>query len=225
MVGTIIVGGGKSNRFGQDKISYLINGKPLIYYSIIPFIKSKFIDKIVVVLSEKNYNNLKDFLKKLTKVQDVVIGGEERKNSVIKGLECFLNKNIDKVLIHDGARPNLKIELIDKIIDRLNNFECVIPVINPKETIKMKKEDKIITLDRNSLYLTQTPQGFAFPKIYNLLIKYINHNLYDDSTVFELEGEEIDLIEGYPENIKVTYSFDILLIMDYINKNEDRYRI
>lgn len=55
MVGAIIVGGGKSSRFGEDKISYLIDDKPLIYYTALPFIKSDFINEIVVVLSKDNY--------------------------------------------------------------------------------------------------------------------------------------------------------------------------
>lgn len=225
MVGTVIVGGGKSNRFGLDKISYLIDDKPLIFYTLVPFVKSKLVDEIVVVLSKKNYSNLKDYIKNINKVKSVVIGGEERKDSVLKGLECFLNSNIDRVLIHDGARPNIKVELIDEVINRLEDSDCVIPVIKPIETIKIKKNNKLVTLDRDSLYITQTPQGFKFPKIYNLLVKYSNYKLFDDSTVFELEKEKIDLIEGYPENIKVTYSFDILFVIDFIKKNEDRYRI
>ena len=69
MVGTIIVGGGKSNRFGEDKISYLIDGKPLIYYTALPFIKSNFINEIVIVLSKDNYKKIKKYFENLKKIE------------------------------------------------------------------------------------------------------------------------------------------------------------
>jgi len=225
MVGTIIVGGGKSKRFKEDKISYLINDKPLIYYTIIPFIKSKLIDEIVIVLSKDNYVKIKKYIENLKKIKDIVIGGKERKNSVINGLECFLNSNINKVLIHDGARPIVKSEFIDDIVCKISDEKCIVPVINANETIKYKKREKIKTLNRDFLYIAQTPQGFPFPKIYYLLKKYENKKLYDDSMVFELEGEKVELSEGDPSNIKVTYSNDIVEVINYIKENENRYRI
>jgi 2-C-methyl-D-erythritol 4-phosphate cytidylyltransferase len=225
MVGTIIVGGGKSKRFKEDKISYLINDKPLIYYTIIPFIKSKLIDEIVIVLSKDNYVKIKKYIENLKKIKDIVIGGKERKNSVINGLECFLNSNINKVLIHDGARPIVKSEFIDDIVCKISDEKCIVPVINANETIKYKKREKIKTLNRDFLYIAQTPQGFPFPKIYHLLKKYENKKLYDDSMVFELEGEKVELSEGDPSNIKVTYSNDIVEVINFIKENENRYRI
>jgi len=225
MVGTIIVGGGRSNRFGEDKISYIINDKPLIYYTVIPFIKSDLVDEIVIVLSEENYEKNKNFFKNIKKIKDIVIGGNERKHSVINGLERFLNSEIDKVLIHDGARPIIKTEFINKIINKINNVNCIIPVINASETVKFVKDKKIKTLNRDFLYITQTPQGFPFPKIYYLYKKYENKKLFDDSMVFEFEGEKIELIEGDPSNIKVTYNNDIIKVINYIKENEDRYRV
>lgn len=225
MVGTIIVGGGKSSRFGQDKISFLIEDKPLIYYTVIPFLKSNLIDEIVVVLSGENYQKIKKYFKNLKKIKNIVLGGKERKHSVINGLECFLNSKIDKVLIHDGARPLVKTELIDNIITKISIDKCVVPVINVNETIKYKRKNKIKTLNRDFLFLAQTPQGFPFPKIYYLLKKYIKRKLFDDSTVFELEGENVEFLYGDPSNIKITYSNDIVEVINYIKRNENRYRI
>ncbi|HPP42995.1 MAG TPA: 2-C-methyl-D-erythritol 4-phosphate cytidylyltransferase [Caldisericia bacterium] len=225
MVGAIIVGGGKSSRFGEDKISYLIDDKPLIYYTALPFIKSDFINEIVVVLSKDNYKKIKKYFENLKKIKNIVVGGEERKDSVINGLECFLNSNIDKVLIHDGARPIVKSELINKIVYKIDDKKCIVPVITANETIKFIKNKKIKTLNRDSLYITQTPQGFPFPKIYYLYKKYENKKLFDDSMVFELENEEIELINGDFSNIKVTYNNDIIEVIDFIQKNENRYRI
>jgi len=225
MVGAIIVGGGKSSRFGEDKISYLIDDKPLIYYTALPFIKSDFINEIVVVISKDNYKKIKKYFENLKKIKNIVVGGEERKDSVINGLECFLNSNIDKVLIHDGARPIVKSELINKIVYKIDDKKCIVPVIAANETIKFIKNKKIKTLNRDSLYITQTPQGFPFPKIYYLYKKYENKKLFDDSMVFELENEEIELINGDFSNIKVTYNNDIIEVIDFIQKNENRYRI
>lgn len=177
-----------------------------------------FYQKIIIKKIKKYFENLK-------KIKNIVVGGEERKDSVINGLECFLTSNINKVLIHDGARPIVKSELINKIVYKIDDKKCIVPVITANETIKFIKNKKIKTLNRDSLYITQTPQGFPFPKIYYLYKKYENKKLFDDSMVFELENEEIELINGDFSNIKVTYNNDIIEVIDFIQKNENRYRI
>lgn len=227
MVGTVIVGGGKSRRFNDDKIFYNINDFPLIYYTLIPFLKCEKIDKIVLVLSKEKLSEGLKFFKNFKKIVGIVEGGEERKNSVLNGLKFFYeNEKIDYVLIHDGARSNIKIELIEKVIENLDKDLCVIPVIPVVETLKYIENDKVIkTLDRDKIYITQTPQGFPFIKLYELLNKHIDKNLYDDSLVFEIEGLKIKVIEGDIENIKVTYKSDILKVIDFIKRNESWYRI
>ncbi|MCX8095253.1 MAG: 2-C-methyl-D-erythritol 4-phosphate cytidylyltransferase [Caldisericia bacterium] len=227
MIGTVIVGGGKSKRFNDDKIFYKINDLPLIYYTLIPFIKCDKIDKIVVVLSKDRVDEGINFLKSFTKIIGIVEGGEERKNSVFNGLKFFYNnEKIDYVLIHDGARSNIKIEIIEKVIENLDMNSCVIPVVPVIETLKYIENGNIIkTLDRDKIFIAQTPQGFPFLKIFELLNKYINEKLFDDSLVFEMEGLKVKAIEGDIENIKVTYKSDILKVIDFIKRNENRYRI
>ncbi|MBC7195414.1 MAG: 2-C-methyl-D-erythritol 4-phosphate cytidylyltransferase, partial [Caldisericia bacterium] len=117
MVATVIVGGGKSTRFNEDKIFYKIFDFPLIYYTVIPFIKCNLIDKVVIVLNREKISYGKKIFKDFNKIYDIVEGGDERKNSVLNGLSSILKfKNVDKVLIHDGARPNIKEELIKKLV-------------------------------------------------------------------------------------------------------------
>ena len=227
MVGTVIVGGGKSKRFNDDKIFYKLNDYPLIYYTLFPFIKCDKIDKIILVLSKENLDNGIRLFKNFKKVVAIIEGGIERKDSVLNGLKYFYeNEKIDYVLIHDGARPNIKIELIEKIIKNLDENSCVIPVIPVTETIKYIENKRVIkTLDRDKIFITQTPQGFPFLKIYNLLNKYFDYKFFDESTIFEKEGLPIKVIEGDVENIKVTYKCDILQVLDFIKRNESWYRI
>ncbi|MDI6861547.1 MAG: IspD/TarI family cytidylyltransferase [Caldisericia bacterium] len=226
MVGTVIVGGGKSERFNDDKIFYNINSYPLIFYTLIPFIKCNKVEKIVLVLSKEKSHEGVELFKNFNKIVAIVEGGKERKESVLNGLKYFYeNEKIDYVLIHDGARPNIKIELIEKVIQNLDENSCVIPVISVTETIKyIENKNTIKTLDRDKLFITQTPQGFPFLKLYNLLNRYLYEKFFDESTLFEKEGLPIKIIDGDIENIKVTYKSDILKVLDFIKKNESRYR-
>ncbi len=227
MVATVIVGGGKSKRFNEDKIFYKIFDFPLIYYTVIPFIKCDLIDKIVIVLNREKISYGKKIFKDFNKIFDIVEGGDERKYSVLNGLSSILKiKNVDKVLIHDGARPNINEELIKKVVLEIEDNSCVIPIIPVIESLKFVENKNFIkTLDREKIFVTQTPQGFPFPKIYTILNKHINEKLYDESMVFEIEGLKIKTIEGDVENIKVTYKSDILKVLDFIKRNESWYRI
>jgi 2-C-methyl-D-erythritol 4-phosphate cytidylyltransferase len=227
MVGTVIVGGGKSSRFNGDKIFYKVFDFPLIYYSVFPFLKCKLVDKIVVVLNREKIHEGKLIFKDFDKVIEIVEGGEERKYSVLNGL-LSLKKigNIDKVLIHDGARPNIKIELIEKIVSEIEEEACVIPVVPVIESLKyIQNKNFIKTLEREKIFITQTPQGFPFNKLLYLLKKHINEKLYDDSMVFEKEGLLIKIVDGDIDNIKVTYKSDILKVADFIERNENWYRL
>ena len=165
----IILAGGESKRFNSrtPKLYHLYRGKPLILHSINKLMNYKNVNKIVVVINKKH----KIFWKKLN-IKNVMVleGGKTRAESSFKALKAIKNYNVKNVLIHDAARPNFSIKLLDRIIKELKFNQCVVPMIKTNDSVKLKNKDKIINLKRENIYLTQTPQAFRFNEIFKLQI-------------------------------------------------------
>ena len=135
-------------------------------------------------------------------------GGKSRADSSrlsLKYLSKFKPKN---VLIHDAARPNFSITLLNKLLKNLKKFDCVIPVLKTTSSIKTIKNKKIINLDRNKIFLSQTPQAFNFKKIFNLQ-KKISSKITDDASLFDNYSNRVKMIKGEETNIKITTKNDI----------------
>jgi 2-C-methyl-D-erythritol 4-phosphate cytidylyltransferase len=141
----------------------------------------------------------------------LVRGGEERKDSVYNGLKA-LSKNINYVLIHDGARPFAKKRIILEMLRALGKYPAVICGIKPKDTVKLLgKNYTQKTLNRQDLFLVQTPQGFKKDLILKGYTKLRAKNVFDDAQVLEFLGIKAKIIEGDIFNIKITYPEDLLL--------------
>jgi len=157
----IILAAGESKRFNSKtpKQYHLYNGKPLIQHSIDKAKLHKKLHKIIIVVNKKH----KKFIKNL-KIKNIKIieGGKTRAESAFKSLQSLKKKNISKVFIHDAARPNFSIKLIDKLFKELKFSKCVVPAIKINDSIKLKNKKKIINLNRENVYLTQTPQAFDY---------------------------------------------------------------
>jgi 2-C-methyl-D-erythritol 4-phosphate cytidylyltransferase/2-C-methyl-D-erythritol 2,4-cyclodiphosphate synthase len=203
----IILAGGESKRFNSNipKPYYLYKGKPLLQHSINKVKNYAKFSKIVLVINIKH----KSFIKKLKiKGIKIVIGGKTRAESAYKGLISIKKYNIKNVMIHDAARPNFSLKLLDRLYKELKLNDCVIPAIQTTDSIKQKTLNKIINLKRENIYLTQTPQAFNYKKLLKL-----QHNkgveVTDDANLFIKAGEKIKIINGEVQNIKITKSSDI----------------
>ena len=102
----------------------------------------------------------------------MIIGGNTRAESAYKGLNSIKNFNFKNVIIHDAARPNFSLKLLDKLISELKSNDCVIPAIQTTDSIKQKLPKKIVNLNRDNVYLAQTPQAFNYKKLFKLQKKY-----------------------------------------------------
>jgi len=208
----IILAAGESKRFNSNtpKPYCLYNGKPLIQHSIDKARQHKKINKIIVVINKKH----KKFIKNL-KVKNIKIieGGKTRAESAFKSLQSLKKNNISKVLIHDAARPNFSIKLIDKLFKKLRFNQCVVPGIKVADSVKLKNKKKIINLNRENIYLTQTPQAFDYKELYKLQASK-SSKITDDANLFISAGKKIKLINGEINNKKITINSDIK-----INKN------
>lgn len=226
MVTAIIVAAGKGSRMnvGYNKQYIKIKEKEILTYTLEIFERNKKVDNIILVAHE----NEVDFCEKqivekynILKVIKVVSGGRTRQESVYKGLkEC---KDSDLIIIHDGARPFLKSDYIDKCINVALEKQSAVLAVKVKDTIKTGENGVFInTLKRDNLYSVQTPQVFKYDLIIKAHKKAIENDLIatDDASLIEDLGHKVNIVEGDYFNIKVTTKEDIFLGESIINYME-----
>ena len=203
----IILAGGESKRFNSKipKSYHIYKGKPLLLHSIDKAKKYSKFNKIVLVINKKH----KSFINKL-KVKNikVVIGGKTRAESAYKALQSIKGYKIKNVLIHDAARPNFSIKLLNRLCKELKFHDCIIPAIQTSDSIKQKTLNKVTNLKRENIYLIQTPQAFNYKKLYALQNNK-KAEVSDDANLFVEAEKKIKIIKGEINNNKITTNSDI----------------
>jgi len=203
----IILAGGESKRFNSriPKPYYLYKGKALLLHSIDKVKKYNKFNIIVLVINKKH----KDFIKKLQiKNIKIIEGGKTRAESAYKALKSIKNYKIKNVMIHDAARPNFSLKLLDRLNKKLKTNDCVIPAIQTTDSIKQKSLNKITNLKRQDIYLVQTPQAFNYNNLYKLQNDK-SSSVTDDANLFIKAGKKIKIINGEDENNKITINSDV----------------
>ena len=202
----VIVAAGKGLRFGGDtpKQFLKIKGKTILEISTEKFQRSDKVDEIVIVTSGEFMGYVSELMKPYDKVTSVVEGGSERQDSVFNGIKASTG---DVLLIHDGARPFVTPDVIDKVIEASVNDGCAVPVVNPKDSIRTVDGN----LDRSKLFMIQTPQGFRREIIIKAYEKAMKDGFYgtDDGGIAEYAGYHVTMTEGDYENIKITTREDM----------------
>jgi len=210
-IGAIITAGGVSNRFGSNKLlENLPDRKSVIVTTIEKFVP--FCDIIVVPchndVKEHIKNAMPDILHKIKFAQF----GKTRQESVFNGLlECEKQGGVDIVLIHDGARPFVEAQTIQKTIEKLKEYKGVCVGVYATDTIKITdNNNKIIkTIDRNTVFCAQTPQGFHFDTILKTHKILKDENFTDDSSMAEHLGIEVFALNNSTKNKKITFKEDL----------------
>ena len=215
----ILLASGDSNRFKSNipKQYHKIAGKTLIDISIDKIKEFKEIKKIIIVFNKNHKKYLNNIKLKNIKL---IIGGNTRGKSTYNALNYLRKqKNIDKVLIHDAARPNFSKQLIKSILKNSKKNRSVIPVLELQDALKeKKKKNKILSLNKKKFFLTQTPQCFNLSEIFQLhrnnIIKYI-----DDDYSLIVNNKKVKLIRGEKRNFKITdrEDFDLLKSLNKSN--------
>ena len=211
-VSAIILAAGSGSRFGEKKQFKHLNGKPIWAYSLNAFIQSKCVDELILVIPNDSLETLKrsqDFTS-LNKENNIklVLGGESRKDSVLNGLKAVKKAN-DIVCIHDAVRPFIKISYIKHSVEACSDFDGAIIAIPSVDTVK-KVDNQIIknTIDRESLWMAQTPQTFKKEKLLYAIKNFSHLNITDESMLMEEANFKIKLIEGDQSNFKITNGID-----------------
>ena len=207
-----MIAAGTSQRMaGINKLFAPLGGKPLLAWSVDTCQRCSLIQQIVLVLNDKDLARGE----KLKEERDwskvtLCLGGARRQDSVREGLRRI--RDCDLVMIHDGARPFLTLDLIEdglKIVEETGASVAAVPV---KDTIKLAADERLVgeTLQRDKLWAAQTPQMFSFDVIMRAY-ENLSAEVTDDATAVELLGHKVQLYMGDYRNIKVTTTEDLAL--------------
>ena len=208
----IITAAGSSQRMGGlDKMMAPLQGVPVLAHTIKAFQEHSDIKAIIVVASEKNIRAVQSLCDSFSKVTDIVSGGNSRAESVAAG---FARVRTKQVLIHDGARPLVSKEIIDRVIEGLRINKACAAAVPIKDTIKTVDQSGMVieTLNRDSLMAMQTPQAFESEAYQNALNGNTDISRFtDDCALVESSGVKVCCVEGNYKNIKITTAEDLLV--------------
>ena len=210
--GAVIVAAGSASRMGGiDKVMAPLKGEPMIVRTVRTFQGCDAISEIVIVTREDLIVPISGLCREMKKVRAVVAGGKSRQESVHLGLNALSDK-VQLAAVHDGARPLITWQVIDRTVRAANTYGAAAPAIPVKDTIKVV-EGYVVknTPDRDTLRAIQTPQVFDFDMLRGALKKATEDGaaVTDDCSAVERLGLTVKIVEGDERNIKVTTPMDL----------------
>ncbi len=210
--GAVIVAAGTASRMGGiDKVMAPLKGEPMILRTVRTFQQCDAISEIVIVTRADLLVPIMDLCHDFTKVRAVIVGGSTRQESVEAGLGA-LSEKVKLAAIHDGARPLISWQVIDRTVRAANTYGAAAPAIAVKDTIKVVSGGIVSeTPDRSALKAIQTPQVFDIDLLRGALKKASDEaaQLTDDCSAVERLGMSVRIVEGDERNIKVTTPLDL----------------
>ncbi len=213
MIGLILAAAGSGSRFGTSvpKQFTELQGRPLYIHALEAF--TAHCQDVVIVLPEtwkaKVHSQLSE-IESSVRIK-LEIGGSTRQESVGKGLHR-LNPEVELVLVHDAARPFCPPNLIDRVIEGVRRTGACVPVVPVSDTVKELEHGRVVrTLDRSTLGLAQTPQGFSAELLRRAFDQALEtgFNGTDEAMLVEQLGESVEAVPGHAGNIKVTWKGDL----------------
>ena len=209
----VLVAGGSSSRMGEDKLLMQLRGRSVIERSLLAFEESEYIDEIVVATQSGKIPLIANIAREagVQKLKCVVTGGESRTASSLAGVEAC-SPHAGLIAIHDAARPLVTRELIAAAVAAAQERGAAAPAVYVKDTVRQARGGRVLrTLERDELFLMQTPQVFRAGLIRAALEEAVKLKLAltDDCAAAMLLDAEIFLVEGSDENLKLTTPADI----------------
>lgn len=210
----IIVAGGSGARMRSDlpKQFLQLNGRPVLMHTVAAFYYSTLKPEIIVVLNKevRSYweNLCNEYQFKIP--HKIVNGGETRFDSVkngvrvLRGSECI-------VAIHDAARPVVTDQLITRCFEKAAQKGAVICAVSSRDSVRQMDKDRSRALDRETIYLVQTPQTFRLDILKKAYSQEYSKEFTDDASVVEKAGFLIHIEEGESANLKITYPEDLMM--------------
>jgi 2-C-methyl-D-erythritol 4-phosphate cytidylyltransferase len=218
-------GQGKRMGAGKNKLLLTLEGVPILIHTLRVFEADDECNGIILAISPSDEQQFKSLLREygIHKVTSLVNGGKERQDSVYNGLRAV--HDLDGiVLVHDAARPFIKIEIIHKLVEAANKEGGAIVAVTVKDTIKKAKNSMVAeTVERSSLWSVQTPQAFRTSVLLEAHNKAMRERFIgtDESSLVERIPHPVSIIEGDYDNIKLTTPEDLYFAEAILRKRKE----
>lgn len=223
----IIVAAGSGRRLNSTlpKQFLNINGKPLLARTITSLLKVPQLNELILVVSADYIGS--DALQKCLPVKTgipvkIISGGDHRQDSVFNGLKA-LDTRAQIVAIHDGARPFADPILVAETIRCCADYDGAVLAIPAVDTLKEASDHQVYrTLDRNKIWQAQTPQTFRRTIVEQAYANAREKSISatDDSTLVELIGGKVAIVESTPDNLKITCQNDLIIAKSILKRRE-----
>lgn len=217
----LIVAAGRGRRFGGalPKQYAPLHGATVLRHTVQAFLAHPRVDGVRVVIHADDGDLYRAALDGLDLLEPV-LGGATRQDSVRLGLESLADLGVDKVLIHDAARPFVDAPLIDGVVRALDDHAGAIPAVAVADTLKRGQDGEITeTVPREGLFRAQTPQGFAFADILDAHQTFKGEELTDDAQLFERAHRQVAITPGHEDNFKITTEEDLMRAERLLSEN------
>jgi 2-C-methyl-D-erythritol 4-phosphate cytidylyltransferase len=215
----IIPAAGSGKRLGGSvrKQFLLLRDKPIIVHTLQRFENCPDVDEIAVAVPEQSITEIESLIThyRLHKVSIVTVGGEKRQDSVYNVLKRLAFNPADIILVHDGVRPFIESKRISQLIRSCKEHDAAVLAVQPKDTMRRSRGGEYFdqTLDRNALWLIQTPQAFRASLLLKAFKEARRNRFYatDEAGLVERIGLKVRIAEGSYDNIKITTQEDVEL--------------
>ena len=220
----VIVAAGSGTRMGGDKLLLELGGCTVIERTMLALDRCECIDELVVVTQSEKIPAIAALARErgIRKLKCVVEGGADRTQSAWKGV-CECSDRAELIAIHDGARPLVTREIVERAVRAAAERGAAAPAIHVKDTVRQARGGRVLrTLERDELYLMQTPQVFQANLLKAALQSAIAAEapLTDDCSAVERLGKEVYLTPGWRENIKITTPEDLSVAELFLRRRE-----
>ncbi len=222
----LIVAAGSGTRYGADGPKQFLNlgGKPIILHSLEIFQGCPAVDEIVLVLSTDGREEFARLMGKsnFSKLVSIATGGSTRADSVKNGLDVIVPQADAIVAVHDGARPLVNSDEIQRVIEKAVETGAACLVAEISDTVKRVNSGMVVeTIDRSKLRRALTPQAFRYDILKRAFdATPINDSVTDECYLVERLGVPIACVEGSSLNIKITRPEDLVLAEMYLESDQ-----
>ena len=215
-------GQGKRMKAGKNKLFIELSGIPIIVYTLRVFEEDPDCRGIILSINpaEKDYFSQLIAAYGLKKVKKLVMGGKERQQSVYNGLQ---HAGEEIILVHDGARPFINLGQISELTTAASLHGGSVIAVPVKDTIKKASNNKVVeTVERSSLWAVQTPQAFRVSILKSAYEQAEAEEFLgtDDASLLERINEQVVIIEGNYDNIKITTQEDLYFAEAILHKQQ-----